>query len=394
MTGEVFRAALRLGLTSFGGPIAHLGYFEQTYVRRLGWLTGAEYAGLVALCQTLPGPTSSQVGFLVGLHKGGIRGAIAAWAGFTLPSALLMYAFAILVPRSDSPLLHAALHGLMLTAVAVVAQAVWSMARSLCPDWQRALLAVSSAAVLLIFSNAATQLIVMLLGALGGWLLCDGGPARAPGPDNARGPNTRAALKALLLYLGLLGLLSGLALLEPHGLIGLAAVFYRAGALVFGGGHVVLPLLRQELVPGGWISDDQFLSGYGFAQGLPGPLFTVAAYLGAASAPAHASVLWAGIAMIAIFLPGLLLASGGRSLWSLLMRHPAASAALAGINASVVGILGAALYNPVWRGGVNDWLDAALALTALALLQRWRLPPLAIATLCVVYSVIRQARSL
>jgi chromate transporter len=394
VTGEVFRAALRLGLTSFGGPIAHLGYFERTYVRRLRWLTSEEYAELVALCQTLPGPTSSQVGFLVGLRKAGVPGAIAAWLGFTLPSAVLMYAFAVVVPGVDSPLLRPLLHGLMLTAVAVVAQAVWSMARSLCPDWQRALLAVTSATSLLIVSSASIQLVVMSLGALGGWFLCKGVSDRARTPNGASRPSNRTALTALLLYLGVLGLLPALALLDPHGILGLAAVFYRAGALVFGGGHVVLPLLRQELVPSGWISDDQFLSGYGFAQGLPGPLFTVAAFLGAASAHGQSAPLWASIAVIAIFLPGLLLASGGLSLWGLLTRHPGASAALAGINASVVGILGAALYNPVWRGGVSDWPDAALAIVALVLLQSWRMPPLAIATLCVLFSVIRQALSL
>jgi chromate transporter len=253
---------------------------------------------------------------------------------------------------------------------------------------------VLSGVWLLIFPSAAMQLIVMLAGALGGWMLCNVGAARPLEGHSGHRLNTRAAFTALLSYLGLLGALPLLALLDPRGLPGLAAVFYRAGALVFGGGHVVLPLLRQELVPGGWISDGQFLSGYGLAQGLPGPLFTFAAYLGATSAPGHASLLWAGIALAAIFLPGLLLASGGLSLWSLLLRHPGASAALAGINASVVGILGAALYNPVWRGGVSDWADAGLAVLALALLQRWRMPPLAIATLCVLYSVARQARSL
>jgi len=389
---DVFRTALRLGLTSFGGPIAHLGYFERTYVRRLQWLTSAEYAGLMALCQMLPGPTSSQVGFLVGVRKAGFSGGLAAWAGFTLPSALLMYAFAVLAPRADSPLMRPVLHGLMLTAVAVVAQAVWSMARALCPDWQRATLAVVSGLLLLLFASAAMQLAVMSLGALGGWVLCRGmsSPELPPGT----GAKPAAATMALLVYLVLLGLLLVLAPLDPHGPIALAAVFYRAGALVFGGGHVVLPLLREELVPHGWIADDPFLAGYGLAQGMPGPLFTVAAYLGAASAPAHLSAVWAGIALVAIFLPGLLLATGGLSLWSLLARYPGARAALAGVNASVVGILGAALYDPVWRGGVHDWPDAALSVIAFSLAQWWRFPPLAIVALCVGFSLIRQWQSL
>ncbi len=388
----IFRTALRLGLTSFGGPIAHLGYFERTYVRELQWLTSAEYAGLMALCQTLPGPTSSQVGFLVGMRKGGFAGGLAAWVGFTLPSALLMYAFAVFAPRADSPLMRAILHGLMLTAVAVVAQAVWSMARSLCPDWQRATLAALSGVLVLLVGSASMQIAVMSLGAIGGWLLCR--HVSSPRLQPAAPANPAAATTALLSYIALLAVLPALARLDPHGPVALAAVFYRAGALVFGGGHVVLPLLRQELVPDGWIADGQFLAGYGLAQGMPGPLFTVAAYLGAASAPAHWSVVWAGIALLGIFLPGLLLASGGLSLWTLVAEHPTVRAGLAGINASVVGILAAALYNPVWLGGVHDGLDAAVTVLAFSLLQWWRFPPLAIVGLCVAFSLIRQVQSL
>jgi chromate transporter len=389
--GEVFWAALRLGVTSFGGPIAHLGYFERVYVRRLSWLTNREYAGLVALCQALPGPTSSQVGFLVGWHRAGFRGACAAWLGFTLPSALLMYAFAVLTPATGTPLGQSILHGLMLTAVAVVAQAVWSMARSLCPDWQRAAIALLSGLALLLFSAASMQLVVMLLGAVGGWFLCPSGTLAQLG---AADPPRRSAAIASICYCVLLGALVALSLLDPHGPLGLAAIFYRAGALVFGGGHVVLPLLRQELVPQGWVSDEQFLAGYGVAQGVPGPLFTVAAYLGALAAPEHLSGLWATVGIVAIFLPGLLLATGGLSLLRLLMRFPAASAALAGVNASVVGILGAALYDPVWRGGVRDAIDAIIAAVAFALLQRWRFPPLTIAVFCVLISVVRHPHSL
>jgi chromate transporter len=388
---EVFWVALRLGLTSFGGPIAHLGYFEQTYVRERQWLTSAEYAGLVALCQSLPGPTSSQVGFLIGLRRAGWAGALAAWSGFTLPSALLMYGFAVLMPANPNPLVAAIVHGLMLTAVAVVAQAVWSMARTLCPDWQRATLACVATGALVFFSSPAMQLAVMLGGAIGGLLLCPGATLPAA---NVGSPRPRTAGVALLSYVLLLAVLPGLALLAPRGPIALADIFYRAGALVFGGGHVVLPLLRQELVPNGWVSDARFLSGYGFAQGVPGPLFSIAAYLGAASAPPHLGPPWALIGLATLFLPGLLLAIGGASLWSFLTRVRGAAAALAGVNAAVVGILAAALYDPVWRGGVRAPLDAVVAVLGFALLQRWRTSALAVAAGCVVASVAVQMLSL
>jgi chromate transporter len=410
---EVFWTALKLGLMSFGGPIAHLGYFERTYVRQLEWLTSAQYAQLVALCQSLPGPTSSQVGFLVGLHRAGWQGAVAAWVGFTLPSALLMYAFAMLAAALASPAyqgwVQPILHGLVLTAVAVVAQAVWSMARSLCPDWPRRLIAALSCFALLLFASPSAQVIVMLFGAAAGLYRALPGKASATTAGSARSFEVgtaaievgttrsvppRAAVGALMLYGLLLAAFFGLGLLATGGPLALAAIFYRAGALVFGGGHVVLPLLRQELVPGGWLSDSGFLSGYALAQGLPGPLFAVAAYLGAASAPEHQSAAWSLLAVLAIFLPGLLLATGGVSLWSLLAKAPSASAALAGVNASVVGILAAALYDPVWLSGVHDLADAVTALTAFALLQRWRLPAPAIAALCLGVSLARGLISL
>jgi chromate transporter len=407
--GEVFWAALKLGLTSFGGPIAHLGYFEQTYVRKLHWLASEEYVQLVALCQTLPGPTSSQVGFLVGLRRAGWPGAFAAWTGFTLPSALLMYAFArlarVLATQGDHGWWLPILHGLLLTAVAVVAQAVWSMARSLCPDWPRRAIAAIACAALLLSASPSTQIVVMLLGAIVGSFVCRGAkplgrrpaqPGSAATPDRSVSFDVRfrTTMAVILLYVLLLGAFTALALLSPRGPVALAAIFYRAGALVFGGGHVVLPLLRQELVPGGWISDGGFLSGYALAQGLPGPLFTVAAYLGAASAPGHQAAAWSLVAVLAIFLPGLLLAAGGVSLWTLLARFRGASAPLAGVNAAVVGILAAALYDPVWRSGVHDVADAVTAMAAFALLQRWRLPATAIIGLCVGVSVARKLASL
>ena len=387
--GEVLWTALRLGLTSFGGPIAHLGYFERTYVRKLQWLSSAEYVELVALCQSLPGPTSSQVGFLVGLRRAGWQGALAAWVGFTLPSALLMYAFAVLVKTlpSSAAWLQPILHGLVLTAVGVVAQAVWSMARSLCPDWPRRALAALSCAALLVFATPATQMVVMFLGAVAGWFVCRGTKLAELGMVRASQPRVAAA--AVTLYVLLLATVSGIALLAPHSPGALAAIFYRAGALVFGGGHVVLPLLRQELVPGGWISDSSFLSGYALAQGLPGPLFTVAAYLGATSAPPHLAAAWATLAVLAIFLPGLLIAAGSVSLWNRLASIAGASAALAGINASVVGILAAALYDPVWRSGVTDLTDAAVAVAAFLLLQLVRFPAAGTAVLCVLVSLLK-----
>jgi chromate transporter len=383
--GEVFRASLKLGLTSFGGPIAHLGYFERTYVRERRWLLSEEYAGLVALCQLLPGPTSSQVGLLIGLRRAGWLGALAAWAGFTLPSALLMYAFAVLAPQARGTLAQAVLHGLMLTAVAVVAQAVWRMARNLCPDRQRTAIALMAAALLLLHHSGTMQLAAMLIGAIGGWILCR--RVSLPAVTLSVGIDTRIAWTAFAIFCALLFALPALALLAPHGPIALASIFYRAGALVFGGGHVVLPLLLEALVPSGWVSDDAFLSGYGLAQAMPGPLFTVADYLGAAGAPAQASALWALIALVAIFLPGLLLAIAGLSLWSRFVHIAGAQAMLAGINAAVVGILGAALYDPVGTSGIRSGADVVVAIIGFVLLQRWLAPPILVVALCVLASV-------
>jgi chromate transporter len=382
---EVFGVALKLGLTSFGGPIAHLGYFERTYVREHRWLTAGEYTGLVGLCQLLPGPSSSQVGFLVGLRRAGWPGAVAAWAGFTLPSALLMYAFALLASRVHGVAMQAVVHGLMLTAVAVVSQAVWSMGRSLCPDRQRIAIALLAAVLLLLRGGPVMQLAVMLAGGLGGWLLC----RQVLLPDFMPPARVESGTAWILvaIFFGLLLALPALALLDPRGSIGLANISYRAGALVFGGGHVVLPLLHDALVPGGWVSDDTFLTGYGFAQGMPGPLFTFAAYLGAVCAPTHASPLWAIISLVAIFLPGLLLAGAAMSLWGRLAHASAAPGILAGVNAAVVGVLAAALYNPVWTTAIAGIGDAVVAIAGFMLLQRWRVPPILVVVLCVVTSV-------
>jgi chromate transporter len=368
-----------------------LGYYERTYVRERHWLGPEEYASLVATCQLLPGPTSSQVSFLIGFRRAGWLGALAAWIGFTLPSALFMYGFAVFAPQARGPYMAAILHGLLLTAVVVVAQAVWSMARTLCPDRARTALALLAAVLLLFHSSGMMQLAAMIAGGLGGWVYCRSRPPAAV-PEQS-GTHLGIAWTALAVFGVLLLALPALATLAPRGPVALASIFYRAGAFVFGGGHVVLPLLREALVPSGRISDDTFLAGYGFAQGMPGPLFTIATYLGAASAPAHASAQWAVVALVAIFLPGLLLAIAGQSLWSRFAHVTGARAVLAGVNASVVGILGAALYNPVFASAVHNNSDAAIAVTGLVLLQRWRVPPIGIVALCVVSSLLLNAFS-
>jgi chromate transporter len=384
--GEVFLVALRLGLTSFGGPIAHLGYYERTYVRQRQWLSADEYAGIVALCQMVPGPASSQVGYLVGLRRAGWGGAFAAWIGFTLPSAIVIFAFALLAPRLAGPTTDAVLHGLKLVAVAVVAQAVWSMGRNLCPDRARAALALLAAVLLLVVNGSFVQIAALAIGAVGGALLCRNLPSAPLLPAMPVGLRTGGVALALFLVLLVALPLAGAA--APHSLLALAGIFYKAGALVFGGGHVVLPLLRDALVPQGWLSDNTFLAGYGVAQAIPGPLFTFSAYLGAVVAPAGWTLLWSAVALVFMFLPGMLVALAGLPLWLWLGRHPAARAALAGVNAAVVGVLGAALYNPIWLSAVATGRDVAIALAAFLLLERWRVPPLAIVIFCVGAAVL------
>jgi chromate transporter len=346
----VLLASLQLGCRSFGGPIAHIGYFERSYVRRRGWITAEQYAGIVALCQLLPGPTSSQVGFLVGLHRAGWRGAIAAWLGFTLPSVILMYAFYAFAPRVAGPAMTVVLQGLKWVTVIVVAQAVWRMAKTLCPDLKRAAIAATVAVALSIAPGASLQVALLALSAVAGYVFCRDVKLAELRPSPRIG--ARVVWLAMALGLALLIALRILALQMPHSLIALGDIFYRTGALVFGGGHVVLPLLHDTLVTEGWMSDSAFLSGYGAAQVMPGPLFSVAAYLGAASAPAGRALLGAGVAVLCLFLPGMLLALAGQSLWIHGARVPRAQAALAGVNAGAVGILAAALYNPVLTGAM------------------------------------------
>jgi chromate transporter len=377
--GEVLGAALGLGLTSFGGPIAHLGYFERTYVRRRGWLSSDEYAGIVALCQMLPGPTSSQVGFLVGMRRAGWLGGLAAWVGFTLPSALIMFAFAAL----HGVVSAAVLHGLALVAVVVVGQAVWSMAPRLAPDRTRAAIALGAVVVLLTTQGAVAQVAVLVGGAVAGAVLCRGIAAPTTTPEVVvRG---RVGVGALIVGATLLVVFGAAA--GGRSLLSFGGIFYRAGALVFGGGHVVLPLLRDALVPRGWMTDGTFLAGYGMAQAVLGPLFTVSAYLGAIAAPTGAAVGWAVTALVCMFFPGMLLALAGVTVWGWLGRRPMAWGALAGVNAAVVGVLGAALYDPIWRSAVRDGRDVAVAVVGLFLLERWRVPPIAIVGIIVVATI-------
>ena len=384
-TAEVFGAFLKLGLTSFGGPIAHLGYFRREFVERRRWLQEGEFAQLLALCQFLPGPASSQLGFSLGLLRGGWPGALAAFAAFTLPSAVLLFAFAGLLPHVTGTAGGAALHGLKLVAVAVVSQGVLGMARQLCPDAARASIAAIGAAWILASAHAWTQIAVVLLGAAAGFALCRNAPALSG--ERLRPPHGAALGWALIALFALL--LLGLPLLA-HGRQGLLPIiegFYRAGALVFGGGHVVLPLLRETVVTPGWISADDFLAGYGAAQAVPGPMFTLAAYLGARLPGADGGLLGAALALGAIFLPGFLLVAGFLPLWRSLAGQPRAAAAVAGVNAAVVGLLGAALYDPVWTSAVRGGVDLAIALIGFTLLVAWRASALAVLVWCVAASV-------
>jgi chromate transporter len=372
---EVFAAFLRLGLTSFGGPIAHLGYFRHEFVERRKWLDEAGYADLVALCQFLPGPASSQVGMSIGLLRAGLPGALAAWIAFTAPSAIALVLFAYGASALEGPVAAGVLHGLKIITVAVVAQAVWSMGRSICTDRARLTIAFVSAGLLLAWPGAAIQVLVIAAAAVGGALLLRTSAAPQAGGLEIRVPAGMAAAAGVL-FLALLLLLPLAAVTLHSTAVSMFDTFYRAGALVFGGGHVVLPLLQSEVIPRGWVDNETFLAGYGAAQAVPGPLFTFAAYLGAASGVAPNG--WAGalLCLAAIFLPSLLLVLAALPYWEKLRRQPSARAALAGVNAAVVGLLLAALYQPVWTSAIGNALDFALALGAFLLLVAWRWSPL------------------
>jgi len=366
---------LKLGLMSFGGPIAHLAYLRAEFVDRRKWLDSAAYADLVALCQFLPGPASSQVGMALGALRAGVPGAVAAWLGFTLPSALIMVAFGYGVHLMGDVRDAGWLHGLKIAAVAVVAQAVWSMGRQLCPDAPRASLAVTAAGLALMWPGTGTQVGVIAASGVVGWAWLNAGDAVPDTHADVR-LGRRTTWVALPLFFGLLVLLPVLARATTNHAIALVDGFYRAGALVFGGGHVVLPLLRTEVVPPGWISDDMFLAGYGMAQALPGPLFTFAAYLGTVMEGSPSG--WSGglLALGAVFLPSFLLVLGVLPSWTIWRRKSGMRAALNGVNAAVVGLLLSALYDPVFTGAVQTRADFTVAAAAVMLLVVWNVSPL------------------
>jgi chromate transporter len=382
--GAIFLIFLRLGLTSFGGPVAHLSYFRREFVERRRWLDEEAYAGIVALCQFLPGPASSQVGMALGLMRGGLAGALAAFIGFTAPSAVLMTGFAFLLTRLGDVAHAGWVHGLKLAAVAIVAQAVWSMARSLTPDLPRAGFAIAAAAAMLLLPFDWTQMAVIALAALLGFALLPADARIAP-PLALKVPRALSAASLALFFLLLAGL--PLASRASHA----AAVFeafYRSGALVFGGGHVVLPLLQRAVADPGWIDRAPFLAGYGAAQAMPGPLFSFAAFLGAALKSPPNGIAGAGLALGAIYLPSLLLILGVTPLWGAVQSHRGFARAVKGVNAAVVGLLGAALYTPVFTGAVFAVSDAVIAGVLFVLLVWRNTPPWAVVALAVACAVI------
>ncbi|HCZ15551.1 MAG TPA: chromate efflux transporter [Accumulibacter sp.] len=370
----VFLIFLRLGLSSFGGPVAHLGYFRDEFVNRRRWLSDRAYADLVALCQFLPGPASSQVGISIGLSRAGYAGALAAWTGFTLPSAVALIVFALGISSWGDAVPAGVLDSLKVVAVAVVAQAVWGMARNLCVGTARiTIMAVATCAVLA-WPGASGQVGVIVVAGFLGLLLFKGAPdaAHEPLPMTI---SRRGGCFWLALFLLLLIGLPVLAQAWPGRTLAMIDAFYRAGSLVFGGGHVVLPLLQAEVVPSGWVSNESFLAGYGAAQAVPGPLFTFAAFLGASMNEPPSGWLGGLICLIAVFIPSFLLVCGALPFWEQLRRSRHTQAALAGVNAAVVGLLLAALYHPVWTSAIRQPADFGLALVALIALIFWKLPP-------------------
>jgi chromate transporter len=382
-TAEVFAAFLRLGLTSFGGPVAHLGYFHEDIVVRRKWLDEKAYVDLVALSQFLPGPASSKVGIAIGLSRAGYVGALAAWAAFTLPSAIALLLFGYGVNSLGNALGSGWLHGLKVAAVAVVANAVLTMMRSLAPDRERATLAVAAAVLVTAIPSSFGQIIAIVVGGILGVVLFRGAAAE-PGEVLPHPVSRGAAVMAIVAFFALLFGLPLLAAAMPDHALQLFNAFYRAGSLVFGGGHVVLPLLQASVVPPGWVSNDLFLAGYGAAQAVPGPLFTFSAYLGTVMTPAPNGVMGAALCLVAMFVPAFLLVIGPMPFWDALRRETWAQAALRGVNAAVVGLLLAALYRPVWTSGIATAGDFALGVAAFLLLFMWKTPPWLVVVFCAI----------
>jgi chromate transporter len=381
--GEVFAAFLRLGLTSFGGPIAHLGYFHDEFVVRRKWLDEKTYVDLVALSQFLPGPASSKVGIAIGLSRAGYCGALAAWAAFTLPSAIALIAFGYGVDSIGNALGSGWLHGLKVAAVAVVANAVLTMMRTLAPDRERGTLAVAAAVLVTAMPTSFGQIGAIVLGGVAGFILFRAVPA----DDHADLPHPVSrivAIAAIVLFFTLLIGLPLAAAAAPSHWLALFDAFYRAGSLVFGGGHVVLPLLQAAVVPPGWVGNDAFLAGYGATQAVPGPLFTFSAYLGTVMGPTPNGWQGAILCLFAMFLPAFLLVIGPLPFWNDLRRRSWARAALRGVNAAVVGLLLAALYNPVWTSGIGKASDFALGVFAFLLLLVWQTPPWLVVVICAI----------
>jgi chromate transporter len=383
---EVFATFLKLGLTSFGGPIAHLAYFRKELVERRKWVSESQFSQLLAICQFLPGPASSQLGFSLGLARAGWPGALAAFIAFTLPSALLLIGFASILPALSGPVGEAAIHGLKIVAFAVVADAVLGMSKKLCPDIQRATIAILSAGVLLVVGNAWIQLLVVIGGAIAGIYLCRGGATEIASQIPIHYGRKLGGILLLLFF----GLLAGLPLFSTTNatLISMAEAFYRAGALVFGGGHVVLPLLEDSVVSSGWITSEVFLAGYGASQAIPGPVFAFSAYLGAVTPTGHNEWLGASTALIFMFMPGFLLVAGVLPFWRAISHNTAVARAVAGVNAAVVGLLAAALYDPIFISAIQSGMDMAIGIVAFAMLFVWRLSAIAVVVWSVVASVL------
>ncbi|MDE5462200.1 chromate efflux transporter [Bradyrhizobium sp. CSS354] len=384
---EVLLIFLKLGLTCFGGPIAHIGYFRDEFVVRRKWIDENAYADLVGLRQFLPGPASSQVGFSIGLMRAGYLGALAAWTGFTLPSATILILFAYGAGALSGPVGAGLLHGLKLTAVAIVAQAVWGMARNLCPDRERASIALVAALIILFSTASIAQIGVIILGGLAGVWLCRSQMA-APSGHVEMPVSRTVGLITLGMFFVLLAGLPALRNVTGSPGVALFDAFYRSGALVFGGGHVVLPLLREAFVAPAWLSDDAFLAGYGAAQAVPGPLFTFAAYLGTVVSPEPHGLAGATLGLVGIFLPGILVLLGALPFWDSFRKRAGAQAIMRGVNAAVVGVLGAALYNPVWTTSVKSGGDFGIALVGFVLLTAWRSPPLIVVAISALGGVL------